>query len=138
MSHYSMSKNGNPFAPAPNGSSNDAYSGSGFYVAAAPTDGSTGADGGKTTESGGDNSSDSYSSQASLGNKRCQEPFQFLQEAQRRFAADGRNAFNFEMPNAIGEGFTQGGNELVTTSNVQAIFRNGQPFTLFPKLTPLQ
>ena len=60
-----------------------------------------------------------------------------VQRAQTIFQQTGRSSFSFQMEEIVGEGFLRGGGELVRTSNVQAVFRNGRLLTVFPKLSPL-
>lgn len=60
-----------------------------------------------------------------------------VQRAQTIFRQTGRRSFSFQMEGIIGEGYLRGGVELVETTNVQAVFRNGQLFTIYPLLSPL-
>jgi hypothetical protein len=53
------------------------------------------------------------------------------------FRQTGNTRPVFDMGVMVGEGFTRGGAELIWTTNVQAYFRNGQLYTMFPKLGPL-
>ena len=65
-----------------------------------------------------------------------QQELQAAQRAQTIFQQTGKTSFSFEMESSIGEGFTKGGGAYVQTNTVQAVFRNGQLFTMFPKLKP--
>jgi len=41
------------------------------------------------------------------------------------------------MEEIVGEGYLRGGMEMVQTTNVQAVFRNGNLFTIYPFLNAL-
>jgi hypothetical protein len=63
-----------------------------------------------------------------------------LQAAERAmtiFRQTGNTKPVFDMGSMVGEGFTRGGVEWIQTTNVQAYFRNGQLYTMFPKLSPM-
>jgi len=46
----------------------------------------------------------------------------------------GATSFRFDMGKAVGEGYIKGGNSVIETSTVQAVFRNGKLYTMYPKL----
>lgn len=56
------------------------------------------------------------------------------QRAETIFRQTGRTAFSFNYGQVVGEGYTRGGSQLLNTSRVQAVFRNGKLYTLYPKL----
>lgn len=62
---------------------------------------------------------------------------QATQRAQTIFQQTGKSSFSFDMGTMVGEGFTRGGGELIWTTNVQAVFRNGNLYTMFPRLGPV-
>jgi RHS repeat-associated protein len=63
---------------------------------------------------------------------------QAAQRAQTIFRQTGKTSFSFDMKTMVGEGFTMGGGELFWTSNVTAVFKNGQLMTLYPKFVKNQ
>lgn len=56
------------------------------------------------------------------------------QRAETIYNQTGRNSFSFDMGENIGEGYLRGGQNLVSSSKVTAVFRNGKLYTLYPKL----
>ena len=52
------------------------------------------------------------------------------QRAQTIYNHMGQSAFNFNMDYFIDEGFTKGGIDLVQTTNVHAVFTNGELYTV--------
>jgi hypothetical protein len=61
-----------------------------------------------------------------------------VQRAQTIYKQTGQASFSFNMGEVIGEGYTKGGGNLIITTNVQAVFRNGELYTLYPKLSPMK
>ena len=60
------------------------------------------------------------------------------QRAQTIYKQTGQTSFSFNMGETIGEGYTKGGGDLMRTTNVQAVFRNGELYTMYPKLGPMK
>jgi hypothetical protein len=54
--------------------------------------------------------------------------------AQKEFTQTGKTSFSLTMTNNIGDGYLRGGGTYLTTKEVQAVFRNGKLYTLYPKL----
>ena len=56
--------------------------------------------------------------------------------AQSQFAATGKTTFRFDMGKLVGEGYLKGGGagSYRTTTQVQAVFKDGQLNTLYPLL----
>ena len=59
------------------------------------------------------------------------------QKAMQLHRQTGNRVVNFEMGGIIGEGFARGGGDLIRTTNVRAVIRNGRLHTMFPTLSPL-
>ncbi|GAB2700591.1 hypothetical protein GCM10027037_26800 [Mucilaginibacter koreensis] len=59
-----------------------------------------------------------------------------LNKAKQIYNTTGKTSFTFDMGYTVGEGYLKGGDNghVTTTSDVQAVFRNGQPYTLYPEL----
>ena len=63
-----------------------------------------------------------------------------MQRADSLFQLNGgvNKPYIFEMEGLIGEGYTKAPNSnWMFTTNVNAVYRNGQPYTMFPLLRPL-
>ncbi|MGM9517033.1 hypothetical protein ACS5PK_22550, partial [Roseateles sp. DB2] len=63
-----------------------------------------------------------------------------MQRADSIFQLNGgvNKAYSFKMEGLIGEGYTKSpGLDWMFTTNVNAVFRNGQPYTIFPLLRPM-
>jgi hypothetical protein len=63
-----------------------------------------------------------------------------MQRADSIFHLNGgvNKAYSFNMEGIIGEGYTKSpGLDWMFTTNVNAVFRNGQPYTMFPLLRPI-
>ncbi|MDN4621054.1 pre-toxin TG domain-containing protein [Paenibacillus sp. PsM32] len=56
------------------------------------------------------------------------------QRAETIYNQIGRNSFSFDRGENIGEGYLRGGQNLVSSSKVTAVFRNGKLYILYPKL----
>lgn len=56
------------------------------------------------------------------------------QRAETIFRQTGKSSFRFNMEGTIGEGYIKGGGSYLQTNQVQAVFRNGKLYTLYPKL----
>ncbi|WP_377778242.1 hypothetical protein, partial [Paracidovorax cattleyae] len=63
-----------------------------------------------------------------------------MQRADSIFQLNGgvNKVYSFKMEGLIGEGYTKSpGLDWMFTTNVNAVFRNGQPYTMFPLLRPI-
>ncbi|WP_158597969.1 PAAR domain-containing protein [Noviherbaspirillum saxi] len=63
-----------------------------------------------------------------------------MQRADSIFHLNGsvNRAYSFQMEGLIGEGFTKApANKWMFTTNVNAVYRNGHPYTMFPLLRPI-
>lgn len=64
-----------------------------------------------------------------------------MQRADSIFNLNGgvNKAYSFQMESFIGEGYAKSPNSnWMFTTNVNAVYRNGQPYTMFPLLRPVQ
>lgn len=60
-------------------------------------------------------------------------------EAVNMYNPDGRASFHFLMNRPIGEGIEKFGRGYVGSTNaVSVVFREGQPWTIYPKISPLK
>lgn len=59
------------------------------------------------------------------------------QRAQTIYQQTGKTSFSFDMGKMVGEGYLRGGSDLIRTSNVQAVLRNSELYTMYPLLKPL-
>ncbi|GAB4044466.1 DUF6443 domain-containing protein [Spirosoma litoris] len=63
-----------------------------------------------------------------------QMQLQAAQRAQTIFNQTGQSVVNFNMGFIVGEGYLKGGSAVIQSTNVQAIFKGGNLYTMFPKL----
>ncbi len=63
-----------------------------------------------------------------------QVELQAVKKAEFIFQQTGKTSFSFSMEKTIGEGYLRKGTSVVQTTNVQAVFRNGKLYTMYPKL----
>ncbi len=63
--------------------------------------------------------------------------FNAAQRAQTIFRQTGKTSFSFNMGVTVGEGYLRGGSDLLRTTNVLAVFRNGELYTMYPLLKQL-
>ncbi len=61
-----------------------------------------------------------------------------VQRADTIYRQTGNTSFSFNFGEVIGEGYAKGGGDLIRTTNVQAVYRNGHLYTLYPKLSPVK
>jgi len=57
-----------------------------------------------------------------------------ISRANTIFRQTGRASFTFDMGEVVGEGYLRGGGQVISSSRVTAVFRNGKLVTIFPKL----
>ncbi|MGF9797985.1 hypothetical protein, partial [Brevibacillus agri] len=57
-----------------------------------------------------------------------------VQRAETIFRQTGKTVFDFDMGEIIGEGYLRGGGNVINTTKVQAVFKDGKLVTLYPKL----
>ncbi|WP_261378211.1 hypothetical protein [Paenibacillus agilis] len=57
------------------------------------------------------------------------------QRAETIYNQTGKSSFTFDARGIIGEGYKKGGGNLVQTTHVTAVFRNGKLYTMYPSLS---